>query len=295
MYADLADQDTGLGARIGRQRMNSSGVLSRFDGARLSWQVSPDWRVNLMSGEPIYSTSRRAESDRNFYGLSVDAFDLAGVFDASMYYNTQEVDGITDREAVGGELRYYNARASLVSSIDYDAGYNTLNNFVVLGNWAFDDRLTFNARYDFRRSPYMLSENALIGQGVGSIDELRSLFSDDEIRELAEARSGEATTITLGLSRPLFERFQVNADVTMSDYSGTAATDGVAAITDLGAEYYYNLNFVGSSLLTEGDSTIFTLRYIDGSTSSTVSAAHQSRGLVTMPRQNDCGQLQSNV
>jgi hypothetical protein len=274
LYADVADRDLGLSARVGRQTLHTSGVLGRFDGAHLAWQFSPDWRVNLISGEPVYSTSRQTDADRQFYAVSVDAFDIADLFDLSFYYNTQDVDGIDDRDAIGTELRYYGDNLSLVSYLDYDIGYNVLNNFIALGNYTFDNRLTLNATLDYRRSPYLLTENALAGQEVGTIDELLNLFSEDEIRAQAEDRSGELTTVTIGFSRPLYERFQINADVTVSDYTGAPAFGDLAEID---ADYYYNLSLVGSSLMKEGDTSIFTLRYLDGGTASTTSFALDTR------------------
>jgi hypothetical protein len=281
LYADMADKDLGLSTRLGRQSMRTGGVLGRFDGAHVAWQFSPDWRVNLMGGEPVYSTSDRVESDRSFYGMSIDAFDVIDALDMSFYYNTQQVDGIDDREAIGGELRYFDERRSLVSLVDYDIGYNVLNSIVALGNWTFDNRLTLNATFDFRRSPYLRTESALIGQNVSTMDELLQIFTEDEVRGLAEDRSGELTTLTLGFSRPVYERFQINADITMSDYSGTEASENVPAYESLGADYAYNLSLVGSSLMKEGDVSIFTLRYLDGSNVSMTSASVDTRYPVT--------------
>jgi tetratricopeptide (TPR) repeat protein len=281
LYADMGDRDLGLNARLGRQTLYTSGVLGRFDGLHLAWQINPDWRINLLGGEPVYSTSNESDMDRSFYGVSVDTFDVADVLDLSFFYNTQSVDGIDDREAVGGELRYYDASRSVISMIDYDIGYNVLNNFVALGNWTLANRLTLNATFDFRRNPYLLTENALVGQGVGTIDELLNMFSEDEVRQLAEDRSGELTTVTLGFSRPLYERFQINADVTMSDFSGTPESTNVAELIGTGIEYYYNLSLVGSSLMKEGDTSIFTVRYLDGETASTTSLSAETRYPIT--------------
>jgi hypothetical protein len=277
LYADVSDKDLGVDARLGRQTLRSSGVLGRFDGGYVGWQFQPDWRINFMAGEPVYSVSSSPDSDRNFYGVSLDAFDVADLFDVSVYFNSQQVDDIDDREAIGGELRYYDERSSLVSMLDYDTGYSELNSFVALGNWTFDNLLTVNATYDYRRSPYLLTENALFGQDVSSIKDLLELFSEDEVRRLAEDRSGDVTSITLGFSRPVYERFQVNADVTMSDYSGAPASGGVPEIEDWSTEYYYSLSLVGSSLMTEGDTSILSLRYMDGATTTTTSVSLDTR------------------
>lgn len=278
LYGDLFDKDSGLGLRLGRQRLRASGILSRFDGAHLSWQFANDWRINFMAGEPVYSTRSSDGVDRRFVGASLDVFAVGGATDISVFFNAQEVDGVSDREAVGGQVRYYGESLSLVSTLDYDVGYSTLNNLAFLGNWQLGERTVLNGSFDYRRSPYLLSENALIGEGISSIEELRLLYTDDEIRELAEQKSGETTTATVGVSRPLYERFQLNADVSLYNYRyGDLSGSGQEQPDDPGNEWLYSLSFTGSSLLTEGDSSTVTMRYRDGAFYSTTSLLLDSR------------------
>jgi len=117
---------------------------------------------------------------------------------------------------------------------------------------------------DYRRSPYLLAENALVGQSVDNVGDLLNDYTEDEIRQLAEDRSAEVTTVTVGFSTPVYERFQLNGDVSMVDYTDTTESGGVPAITGLGTDYYFNLNLVGASLIKEGDTNIIGLRYQDG-------------------------------
>jgi len=281
LYADLLDDVTGVGARVGRQSLRSAGVLGRFDGAHLSWQWRPGTRFNFMSGYPVDSADDSLNSDKMFYGVSVDFLELKDLFDVSLFYNKQEIDSIDDREAIGGELRYYDETRSLITNVDYDTSYSELNNLTVMGTWAWNDRLTFNALLDHRKSPFLSTRNALIGQPVSGMDELMQLNTEDEIRQLALDRTGEVTAMTVGLSMPVYDRFQLNADLTRSDYGGTPGSSGVLEIPDLDAEYYYSLNFIGSSLIKEGDSSIAGLRYYDGENSSTTSLFLETRYPVT--------------
>lgn len=269
LYADLLDDVTGIGARLGRQSLRTAGVLGRFDGAHLSWQWRPGTRFNVLGGFPAESSGEGLNSDQVFYGLSVDLLDIQDLFDLSLFYNTQDVNEIDDREAVGGELRYYDEYRSLIANVDYDVSYGELNNLTVMGTWSFDHRITLNALVDHRKSPFLTTRNALIGQPVEDIEDLLLTLSQDEIRDLALDRTGEMNAITLGLSTPVFERFQFNADVTMNDYDGTVASGGVAEVPDLGTEYYYSMNLIGSSLWKEGDSSILGLRYADGVNAAT--------------------------
>ncbi len=263
LYADVFDRDWGLGVRLGRQTERSGGVLGRYDGARVSYLVRPDIKLNVMGGYPVYLSSDGLETDRVFYGVSVDLNHLLERVDTSFYYNTQDIDGINDREAVGAEFRYFDESRSVVGLIDYDVGFNTVNTLSIFGNWAFESGTTVSASADYRRVPYTLTENALIGQSADSLDELRQLLSEDQIRDLAVDRSGEMLTYSLGVSRPLAERWQVNADFSVIQIAEGEGSGNVLALPDSGTGYYVYTSLVGSSLFTEGDVSIFGLRYSD--------------------------------
>jgi tetratricopeptide (TPR) repeat protein len=277
LYADLVDAQSDLSARVGRQSLHTSGVLGRFDGAQLSWQWRPDIQLSVVSGFPVDSSEDSIQTDRQFYGLSVDFTQLWDLFDTSIFYNTQDVDDIGDREALGGEIRYFDDSLSVIGLIDYDLSYSEINSFVLLGNWAFENRITLNAMVDMRKSPYLTTRNALIGQPVTNIEGLLSIYNEDEIRELAQDRTGDLQTYIVGISAPLFERFQINADITMSSYDGTSASASVPETPDFGTEFYYSVYLIGNSLLKEGDTSIFAVRYADGSTVSTTTLSADTR------------------
>jgi hypothetical protein len=122
-----------------------------------------------------------------------------------------------------------------------------------------------------------MTRNALIGQPVSTIEELLQIFGEDEIRQLAEDRTGDLQTYSLGLSVPLFDRFQINADTTLVNYEGTPASGGVPGIPDADSTTYYSLTVVGSSLLMEQDTSILGLGYVDGDGISTKTLSVDSR------------------
>ena len=211
MYVDLQDRDWGLGGRLGRQTLRTGGVLGMFDGAHLSWQAKPDIRLNINTGYPVYYSADGVETDRVFYGGSVDFTHVLDRVDASVFYNTQTIDGVEDRQAVGGEVRYFDEKRSLFGTIDYDIGYNTVNTFNLVGNWTFDRGMVISASADYRRRPFLTTENATNRSdgGLGRWTPEQS-YTEDQIRQLAEDRSGKMLTYTLGLSQPLAQRWQVN-------------------------------------------------------------------------------------
>jgi len=277
LYADIVDQYWNVSGRMGRQSIRHSGVLGRFDGLSLSYQLKPATRVNFVTGYPVDSSGDSINTDRFFYGMSMDFTQVFDFVDLSAFYNTQEIDGIEDRQSIGGEARYFDEYRSLLSLIDYDMSFGELNAFSLLGNWSFENNLTLNAMVDYRNSPYLTTRNALIGQPVTTIEELLLLYSRDEIQQLAADRTTSFQTYTLGASWPFTPQFQVLMDVTMSDFGGTPQSGGVPSLPDLDPEFYYSVSAIGSSLIAAGDTSIFTLRYADGNASSTISATADTR------------------
>ncbi len=277
LYMDLNDQALGLSTRLGRQTLRNQGVLGRFDGGIVSWQVAPSYRLNVLAGLPVYNPNETVETSRTFYGFSVDALNLLDLFDVNVFMNIQEVDDVNDREAAGVEVRYFGGNRALIASVDYDFGYSELNSVAALGNWTFDNSLTVNGRFDWRNSPYLTTENALIGQPASSIQDLLLTYTEGEIRQLALDRSGAMQSFALGVSRPVSEHFQVSADVTASRYDGTPESGGVRETPDSGTLIYSYLSLIGMSLIREGDVSVLSLRYSDSGASKSTAVFLDTR------------------
>ena len=130
---------------------------------------------------------------------------------------------------------------------------------------------------DYRRSPLITSRNALIGQQSQSMELLLSEVTEEEVRIMASDRSAEYQSAMLGISHPVSERFQIQAHASMFNLSGTDSSYGVAGFDGTGNEFAYDMQLIGSSLLTEGDMSIMGVRFVDGSRYSTVSLFVNSR------------------
>jgi hypothetical protein len=198
-------------------------------------------------------------------------------FDLNMYYNIQDVDGVSDREAVGAELRYFGGNRSFVAAVDYDIAYGELNSLVALGNWSFENRTTVNGRFDWRKTPFLTTESALVGQSASDIQGLLLSYTEGQIRQLALDRSGGMQSVAVGVARPLSERFQISADITASQYDGTPASGGVSETPDSGTLTYAWLSLIGTSLIREGDISILGLRYSEGGSSESTAVFLDTR------------------
>jgi hypothetical protein len=275
-YADLADAATGLRGRIGRQSRNTGGVLGRFDGLNLAYEVSERVLLNTVLGKPAYSSSDGIDSSRSFHGASVNYGPVWDNLELGLFYIAQDVEGIQDRQAVGGEFRYFGDNQSLWGMVDYDLGYGELASAYLQGSWRFQSRLSIHALADRRGSPFLRASNAMIGQPVTSFEELAQIFSEDELRQLGRDRTSLSTTYTVGLSYPLSPKLQINADASQSTMDGTPSSGGVLA-TGESSYRYYSGSLVASSVWKEGDVSIISARYSDSDTSRVISLTFDSR------------------
>ena len=275
-YADLADAVTGLRGRIGRQSRNTGGVLGRFDGINLGYQFNEKVLINTVMGKPAYSSSDGIDSSRSFYGASVNYGPVLKNLDLGLFYIQQDIENIRDRQAVGGEFRYFGDRQSLWGMLDYDLHFGELASAFLQGSWRFESRLSIHALANKRGSPFLSTGNAIIGQPVSTFAELATIFSADELSRLGKDRTAASTNYSVGLSFPITQKLQINSDIGHSTIDATPASGGVLATP--GSTYsYYSGSLLASSLLKEGDVSIFSLRYSDSDTTQVISMTIDSR------------------
>ena len=264
LFLETSVRDWGFDARVGRQTRNTGGVLGRFDGAVLSYQIDPMIRVNAVGGAPV---ARRRdtpfEDEKAFYGASVDIGPFLGGFDMSLFAIEQRDRSILDRRAVGAELRYTGGDKSLFATIDYDIHFADLNAAILTGSWTLADKSTLFGAFDYRKAPYLSAWNALQGQSFPTLYEMLRFKTLAEVEQLAADRTATFTSGSLGFSRPLNDTFQVSADVTVTNLEGTVASGGVDAVADTGTEYFYSAQMIGNKVFTAEDLFIAGLRFAD--------------------------------
>jgi hypothetical protein len=275
-YADIADSRTRLRGRFGRQTRNSGGVLGRFDGVNLTYGLTERMDLEAVFGKPVFSTADGVNSDRTFYGFSTSFGPIGQNLDVRAFVLQQDIGGMTDRQAVGGELRYFGENKSFWGMIDYNPEFGELGSVFIQGSWRLPSNFTVTGLFDQRQSPYLSLGNAMIGQFVEDFSELAILYTEDEIRQFAIDRSATTTTATLGLSRPLTPKLQLGFNASHSSVEDTPESGGVLA-NQASTYSYYSLDLVASSLFTERDVTIFALRYSDSDSSNVTTLNIDSR------------------
>jgi tetratricopeptide (TPR) repeat protein len=280
LFYDLNRRKSGVSMRLGRQNQSTGGVLGRFDGLNLGYQINPVIKLNAVMGSPVLSTrDGLVENDRWFVGLNTDLGTFFNSVDLNLHYLNQVADGISDRESVGGEMRYFDSMKSLFALLDYDILYDELNVFLLSGNMRFKDNSSLYFNIDNRRSPLLSTFNALQGQGLvaNSLDDLRGIYKEDELRRIALDRSLGTETYSVGGTKTLSKKLQLTADVTMSSQDGAPASAGVEAIDPTGNQFFYTLQFIGSELFMKGAIDIIGLNVSDTSTNDRIAFNINSR------------------
>jgi hypothetical protein len=237
-------------------------VLGRFDGVHGTYQWADERRLHVMLGYPVETTLDGVKTDRQFVGAAVDFDHVVGRWGVSPYVQSQKVAGISDRQAVGVEVRYLDDTRSLTTMLDYDTLYGELNTALAFGTWRLNNRITLTGLYDERTS--IFTRNALIGQPVSTFDDLLRTWTEDELRQIARDRTATSTTASFGITMPFGERLQLNADVTTLEIGPSVDSAGVAAVPGTGQQVYYSGTLVASALFGQRDVNVLNLRYGEG-------------------------------
>jgi len=260
LYADLLDTRTQIRGRLGRQTRNTGGVLGRFDGLNLTYSFNERLRFEAVAGEPVFSTSTDDPQSRAFYGVSSNFAPFNENLELGVFYLQQTLNSMTDRQALGAEVRYFGDTRTLWGSVDYDLAFGDLSSAFLQGSWRLPGKFTVSGSLNRRHSPFLSLGNVLIGQLSQDFDLVAGSLTEDQLRDIALDRSAMTSTASLGLSRPLSPRLQFSLTANRSIVDATPAWGDAPATPE--TEYsYYSADLVASSLLKEGDVGIFSLRY----------------------------------
>lgn len=263
-FVDLADREAEWSARLGRQSRNTGGLFGTFDGLSGGMQVLPHVRVDAAFGYPVDTARQGFDTTRQFTGLSVDFGTFRNAWDVALYGLTQRIDGTSDRQAVGTEVRYFQPGRTVVALVDYDTRFKELNNALLLATFALPGRWTVTANLDQRKSPSLSLRNALIGQSVTSFDQLLQLMPTSDIEQLALDRTANSKLYSVSLARPFGERWQWTLDYSSFDTAGTPASGGVDEVPDSGTDNAVTLEGIAAGLFGGSDLSALVLRHQTG-------------------------------
>ena len=282
-YIDVRNRSSDISARVGRQYSSTGGVAGRFNGAVVGMPFGSIYRLNLVAGAPVDLARNMTvdDTERYFYGANVDIGPKGSHWQYNVFALQQQIDSITDRQDVGSEVRYYGEGKSIFVRADYDTSFDELGGAMFIGNWNVTPATTLNLSLDYRYNPLLSTRNALIGQfGVTSITDLKKVFSEKEIHELAMDRSQRSHYSTLSVTHQLTADVQLYGSASQFYYADMPASGGVAEMPGSDNEYEYDGEVIVSNLWLDNDTTTFGMRYYDGTTDTRTAAGIDARYLL---------------
>jgi hypothetical protein len=282
LSVDMLAKDWNLRTVAGRQTLNTDGVLGRFDGALFSWRPLSMLRVDLVGGSPVISRFDLPFKDEKFFhGAGLGLGPYLG-FETTLYAIEQRDRWLVDREAIGADLRYYDANKFAFGNVDYDVHFQRLNAAIFSGSWILPDKSTIYGGADYRRTPFLSTWNALINQPFATLYDMlkaqtNGTLSNDQLAcinglvQCVRDQTPIFKSAMLGFSHPLTDKLQVSADATIVNLTQPITPIGMdpsLATVPAGNEYFYSAQLIGNNIVKDGDMYIAALRYSQTGTSN---------------------------
>ncbi len=276
-FYEFRDRIEGYSVRMGRQSGIGGGVMGRFDGISAGMDVFSDYRINVVGGR---LTDLTLDSKPTFAGASID-FGTKDPFGGSLYGIVQKADGMIDRRAVGGNLRYFNPSFNLMSMFDWDTQFRALNMFTLQGAYNGGGGGTdYNFIIDRRRGPLLDVRNAVNGTVTTVTTLLQNGWTFQDLLLLADQRTATNTSVMVGMTNHLNEKWNIGTDFSVARNSGLPASgtllpDGsvglegfVPAIPPSPSVWTISERLTGNGVIRPHDITNFTVSFSKGPTST---------------------------
>lgn len=268
-YVSYTHKPAGFLVSGGRQKHAASGIFGRFDGLVFQGLPGSGFNYSFYAGYPVISTYESNDTERRFVGANL-RFRPSKRFDTGVYILQQEIAGFTDRQAIGTEFGYRADRGYIFGLVDYDLFHQSLANFSLVGNYVSSEQLSFNMGYQYYGSPLLTSSNALAGQAVTSMDELKALFSEREIIQLAEDRTVATHHLNVGSNYRIDGRRNLYLGLSYFLAEETTASAGVAA-SPKAEEVNFSADYSVNGFFSSSDHTSMGIRLSNTETANVLS------------------------
>jgi hypothetical protein len=246
---------------------------------RLSAELGTHYQISALAGLPVKRT----------YDSSVDthtivagtALDWKGLWlpglQGQFFLIGRHAYGMTDRAAIGGEIRYAGTKTYSFAYFDYDFLYQSLNTVVASSTIHVTPDTDLRALAERRNSPVLTLSTALLGQPVDNLDDLKKIYSDSEIRDLAKDRTASVWSGTVGATQRFGPRLQFNLDFNVSRISGTNTSGGVEGTDAVGPNYGGTVQMLVNDWLMQGGVGSVSIAYYESDFSHTFNASAYAR------------------
>jgi hypothetical protein len=276
-YLQVDDRQWGWSARAGRQSLATQGNIGLFDGLYAGFQAAPKLLLSAAGGFPVYSSYSNFDTQAKFATVAAELGPYRQAFILDAYLFDQVNAGLTERRAVGLQVRYSMPGRSAMLLTDYDVAFRELNAVTLIGNASVWHHWVLGFDVDHRRSPLLLLSNALIGQSADTLPALQTQFTPSQIQQLAIDRTALSDTFTLSATHSFGERWQFFSYLSALQLGGTPASGGVAATPASGLDKTVSVQMAGSSLWQPSDLQFFGARFDNSPSNRSITLSWDAR------------------
>lgn len=274
VYVDYRIKDPKVDVRLGRQSAIGGSMFGLFDGVSVAVPIASKYKLDAMIGVPA-NTLVSAPSQR-LAGVTLEADNLFQHWGGNISLADQSTEGISDRRAMGLEVRYFGENLSMYSQIDYDLNFRTLNALTVQGSLQGPYDTTITMLLDDRKAPSLQLSDALISSGATSLKTLLQLKSLSEVQDMALATAAQAKQALFSVSRALSPKWQGSVDLRYSEIGALPAVGDFQATPATGAQIGVSLQLTGSNLYSKRDINGFNISVLNSDTMSGTQIAYNN-------------------
>ncbi|MEJ2107932.1 MAG: tetratricopeptide repeat protein [Acidiferrobacteraceae bacterium] len=279
-----------LSLQLGRQPARGGGILGYYDGVLAGGNITDKWRLNYVTGTPFDTIA--PGSRRQFSGYRVDAGQFAGHWSGSLFSITNTIDGLTDRDAVGGEFRYSAPSQNVLGLFDYDRLFAEPNIFLLQGYWQIGKNWSYYASVDVRKAPLLQLNNSLLAPIFGttyrSMSAAIAANPGLDFMQLARDRTGQSRVASTGATHTFSNHLQLGADLSYSNFSGLPASAGEPAVAE-NTTITATGRVVSTELFHKGEVSVLGISVFSGSSYKAFAAFLTDRGRFVQKWQVDAG------
>lgn len=243
-YLDYTHSATGLKLIGGRQKDDTAGVYSYFDGATIQYPWNKKLTIGAKAGVPVHFSDFYDTLDHkfiSFYGSYQwnDSWSTAG------YLTQQTLYSETDRSAYGGNLQYSSDKLVSLLNFDFDYEFAELNILRWNGTYQLTKSSRLTANYGRQRSPFLTATNVKLGQPYLNVEEyLRDEFNRKYLLGDALQRTSLYEYASIAYYHKVDEKLSITTDLyqsVSSDMPIFESDDGwiTSDVSFNGAEYRY--------------------------------------------------------
>lgn len=273
-YLDYRDIKSRMDFRIGRQSAIGGSLFGLFDGVSMAMPVADNYKVDAMLGVPANTLINAPQ--QTMAGVMLEADNLFENWGGNISLVEQTSEGISDRRAVGMEVRYFGESVSMYTQLDYDINFGVLNAMTLQGSFQGPMDTTITMLVDDRKAPSLQLSDALISSGKSSLAALLQTMSLSEAQSLALATAAQARQAMVSVSRALSSKWQGSMDLRYSEVGALPAVGNFQAQPATGAQYSTSFQLTGSDLYSSRDINGFNISFITSDTMNGMQLAYNN-------------------